>query len=109
MFTKIMHTRVVTLTATPLRDRITTLSVHYFLIIQQPVVNYSLLNVLFFLIMTEENVLCTPTSRDSYERVSHSGPTLPPGFPAQLLFPEGLSSIETLLTNIQVYQIFQNI
>ncbi|XP_043104433.1 dachshund c isoform X1 [Puntigrus tetrazona] len=49
----------------------------------------------------EENVLCTPTSRDSYERVSHSGPTLPPGFPAPLLFPEGLSSIETLLTNIQ--------
>ncbi|KAL0203655.1 hypothetical protein M9458_001673, partial [Cirrhinus mrigala] len=36
-----------------------------------------------------------------YERVSHSGPTLPPGFPAPLLFPEGLSSIETLLTNIQ--------
>uniref|UniRef100_A0A673FE70 Dachshund homolog 1-like n=1 Tax=Sinocyclocheilus rhinocerous TaxID=307959 RepID=A0A673FE70_9TELE len=49
----------------------------------------------------EENVLCTPTSRDSYERVSHSGPTLPPGFHAPLLFPEGLSSIETLLTNVQ--------
>lgn len=49
----------------------------------------------------EESLLCTPTSRESYERVSHPGPTLPPGFPAPLLFPEGLSSIETLLTNIQ--------
>ncbi|KAM9454883.1 dachshund c isoform 3-T3 [Clarias gariepinus] len=49
----------------------------------------------------EESVLCTPTSRETYERVSHTIPTLPPGFPAPLLFPEGLSSIETLLTNIQ--------
>ncbi|XP_072513128.1 dachshund c isoform X2 [Salminus brasiliensis] len=49
----------------------------------------------------EESLLCTPTSRESYERLSHVGPTLPPGFPAPLLFPEGLSSIETLLTNIQ--------
>uniref|UniRef100_A0A8B9JTY2 Dachshund c n=1 Tax=Astyanax mexicanus TaxID=7994 RepID=A0A8B9JTY2_ASTMX len=50
---------------------------------------------------THESLLCTPTSRESYERLSHPGPTLPPGFPAPLLFPEGLSSIETLLTNIQ--------
>ncbi|XP_058236987.1 dachshund c isoform X2 [Hemibagrus wyckioides] len=49
----------------------------------------------------EDSVLCTPTSRETYERVSHTIPTLPPGFPAPLLFPEGLSSIETLLTNIQ--------
>ncbi|KAI4871466.1 hypothetical protein NFI96_015954, partial [Prochilodus magdalenae] len=49
----------------------------------------------------EESMLCTPTSRESYERVSHAGPALPPGFAAPLLFPEGLSSIETLLTNIQ--------
>ncbi|KAL7852435.1 hypothetical protein SRHO_G00182200 [Serrasalmus rhombeus] len=49
----------------------------------------------------EESMLCTPTSRESFERVSHAGPALPPGFPAPLLFPEGLSSIETLLTNIQ--------
>lgn len=55
-----------------------------------------------FIIFTEESVLCTPTSRETYERVSHTIPTLPPGFPAPLLFPEGLSSIETLLTNIQV-------
>ncbi|XP_051558457.1 dachshund c isoform X2 [Myxocyprinus asiaticus] len=49
----------------------------------------------------DENVLCTPASRDNYERVSHPAQTLPSGFPAPLLFPEGLSSIETLLTNIQ--------
>ncbi|XP_062865785.1 dachshund c isoform X2 [Trichomycterus rosablanca] len=49
----------------------------------------------------EERVLCTPTSRETYERVPHTVPTLPPGFPTPLLFPEGLSSIETLLTNIQ--------
>ncbi|XP_030636140.1 dachshund c [Chanos chanos] len=49
----------------------------------------------------EESLLCTPTSRDGYDRVTHAGQTLPPGFPAPLLFPEGLSSIETLLTNIQ--------
>lgn len=55
-----------------------------------------------FIFVAEESVLCTPTSRETYERVSHTIPTLPPGFPAPLLFPEGLSSIETLLTNIQV-------
>ncbi|TRY92715.1 hypothetical protein DNTS_024807 [Danionella cerebrum] len=49
----------------------------------------------------KENILCTPTSQNSYERLSHSGPTLPAAFSAPLLFPEGLSSIETLLTNIQ--------
>lgn len=58
-----------------------------------------------FILVTEENVLCTPTSRETYERVSHAIPTLPPGFPAPLLFPEGLSSIETLLTNIQVHPV----
>ncbi|KAK1889967.1 Dachshund like 2 [Dissostichus eleginoides] len=30
------------------------------------------------------------------------GPALPPGFPAPFLFADGLSSVETLLTNIQV-------
>ncbi|XP_066515746.1 dachshund c isoform X1 [Hoplias malabaricus] len=49
----------------------------------------------------DESMLCTPTSRESYERISHVAPALPAGFPAPLLFPEGLSSIETLLTNIQ--------
>ncbi|XP_016333083.1 dachshund homolog 1-like isoform X4 [Sinocyclocheilus anshuiensis] len=45
--------------------------------------------------------MCTPTARDSYERLSFAGQTLPPGFPSPFLFPDGLSSIETLLTNIQ--------
>lgn len=46
--------------------------------------------------------MCTPTARDSYERLSLAGQALPPGFPSPFLFPDGLSSIETLLTNIQV-------
>lgn len=50
----------------------------------------------------EETPMCTPTARDSYERLSLAGQTLPPGFPSPFLFPDGLSSIETLLTNIQV-------
>ncbi|XP_073701341.1 dachshund d isoform X6 [Garra rufa] len=49
----------------------------------------------------EETPMCTPTARDSYERLSFAGQTLPPGFPSPFLFPDGLSSIETLLTNIQ--------
>ncbi|XP_074551272.1 dachshund d isoform X1 [Halichoeres trimaculatus] len=49
----------------------------------------------------EDNSLCTPTARDSYERLSLAGQALPPGFPSPFLFPDGLSSIETLLTNIQ--------
>ncbi|XP_052462204.1 dachshund homolog 1 isoform X6 [Carassius gibelio] len=49
----------------------------------------------------EETPMCTPTARDCYERLSLAGQTLPPGFPSPFLFPEGLSSIETLLTNIQ--------
>lgn len=36
------------------------------------------------------------------------GQTLPPGFPAPFLFADGLSSVETLLTNIQVWW-FQSI
>ncbi|XP_061917959.1 dachshund homolog 1-like [Entelurus aequoreus] len=49
----------------------------------------------------DDNPMCTPTARDSYERLSLAGQTLPPGFPSPFLFPDGLSSIETLLTNIQ--------
>ncbi|CAJ1079761.1 dachshund d isoform X4 [Xyrichtys novacula] len=49
----------------------------------------------------EDNPMCTPTARDSYERLSLAGQGLPPGFPSPFLFPDGLSSIETLLTNIQ--------
>ncbi|KAL0964128.1 hypothetical protein UPYG_G00319380 [Umbra pygmaea] len=50
----------------------------------------------------DDNPMCTPTARDSYERLSLAGQGLPPGFPSPFLFPDGLSSIETLLTNIQV-------
>ncbi|KAM9486485.1 dachshund d isoform 3-T3 [Clarias gariepinus] len=49
----------------------------------------------------QEAPLCTPTARDSYERLSLASQALPPGFPSPFLFPDGLSSIETLLTNIQ--------
>ncbi|XP_016408947.1 dachshund d isoform X5 [Sinocyclocheilus rhinocerous] len=51
--------------------------------------------------LEKETPMCTPTARDSYERLSLAGQTLPPGFPSPFLFPDGLSSIETLLTNIQ--------
>lgn len=63
------------------------------------IINQSLLLLFFF---AEDNPMCTPTARDSYERLSLAGQTLPPGFPSPFLFPDGLSSIETLLTNIQV-------
>eukprot|EP00063_Salmo_salar_P044422 XP_014019257.1 PREDICTED: dachshund homolog 1 isoform X2 [Salmo salar] len=49
----------------------------------------------------DDNPMCTPTARDSYERLSLAGQGLPPGFPSPFLFPDGLSSIENLLTNIQ--------
>lgn len=59
-------------------------------------------NCLISNFFAEDNSMCTPTARDSYERLSLAGQTLPPGFPSPFLFPDGLSSIETLLTNIQV-------
>ncbi|KAG7463576.1 hypothetical protein MATL_G00178070 [Megalops atlanticus] len=43
----------------------------------------------------------TSLTRDSYERLPRGGQVLPAGFPSAFLFPDGLSSIETLLTNIQ--------
>ncbi|XP_018102781.1 dachshund homolog 1 isoform X2 [Xenopus laevis] len=51
----------------------------------------------------DETLLSTPTARDSFDRHSLSGhgQPLPPGYPSPFLFPDGLSSIETLLTNIQ--------
>ncbi|XP_041937497.1 dachshund c isoform X1 [Alosa sapidissima] len=49
----------------------------------------------------DESHLCPPTLRESYERLPPSSQALQLGFPSPLLFPEGLSSIETLLTNIQ--------
>ncbi|KAE8626088.1 hypothetical protein XENTR_v10006498 [Xenopus tropicalis] len=51
----------------------------------------------------DETPLSTPTARDSFDKLSLSGhgQHLPPGYPSPFLFPDGLSSIETLLTNIQ--------
>ncbi|KAM3935616.1 dachshund homolog 1 isoform 4-T4 [Leptodactylus fuscus] len=51
----------------------------------------------------DETPLSTPTARDSFDKLTLSGhgQPLPPGFPSPFLFPDGLSSIETLLTNIQ--------
>ncbi|XP_051881971.1 dachshund homolog 1-like isoform X2 [Pristis pectinata] len=49
----------------------------------------------------DEVLISNPTARDCFEKLSLAGQHLPPGFPAPFLFPDGLSSIETLLTNIQ--------
>nr|XP_033804287.1 dachshund homolog 1 isoform X2 [Geotrypetes seraphini] len=51
----------------------------------------------------DETPLSIPTTRDCFDKLSLSGhgQPLPPGFPSPFLFPDGLSSIETLLTNIQ--------
>uniref|UniRef100_UPI00398E7F31 dachshund a isoform X5 n=1 Tax=Pristiophorus japonicus TaxID=55135 RepID=UPI00398E7F31 len=48
-----------------------------------------------------ETQLVMPTIRTSIEKFHMAGQALPPGFPAPFLFADGLSSIETLLTNIQ--------
>ncbi|XP_030422231.1 dachshund homolog 1 isoform X1 [Gopherus evgoodei] len=51
----------------------------------------------------DETPLSTPTTRDSLDKLSLTGMGnhYRPGFPSPFLFPDGLSSIETLLTNIQ--------
>ncbi|XP_055499858.1 dachshund a isoform X2 [Leucoraja erinacea] len=49
----------------------------------------------------DETQLVMPTIRTSIEKFHMAGQVLPPGFPAPFLFADGLSSIETLLTNIQ--------
>ncbi|KAM4048504.1 dachshund homolog 1 isoform 7-T7 [Anomaloglossus baeobatrachus] len=61
------------------------------------------LNSLDWATIEDETPLSTPTARDSFDKLSLSGhgQPLPPGFPSPFLFPDGLSSIETLLTNIQ--------
>ncbi|XP_019466371.1 dachshund homolog 1 [Meleagris gallopavo] len=58
---------------------------------------------MFQLWESDETPLSTPTARDSLDKLSLTGhgQPLPPGFPSPFLFPDGLSSIETLLTNIQ--------
>ncbi|XP_069469039.1 dachshund homolog 2 isoform X2 [Ambystoma mexicanum] len=49
----------------------------------------------------EEIQIAIPIMKPSLEKVQLSGQALPPGFPAPFLFADGLSSVETLLTNIQ--------
>ncbi|XP_053130088.1 dachshund homolog 2 isoform X9 [Hemicordylus capensis] len=49
----------------------------------------------------EEVQIAIPIMKPSLDKVQLAGQTLPPGFPAPFLFADGLSSVETLLTNIQ--------
>ncbi|XP_034279923.1 dachshund homolog 2 isoform X2 [Pantherophis guttatus] len=49
----------------------------------------------------EEVQIAIPILKPTLEKVQLAGQTLPPGFPAPFLFADGLSSVETLLTNIQ--------
>ncbi|KAG8448403.1 hypothetical protein GDO86_015482, partial [Hymenochirus boettgeri] len=45
--------------------------------------------------------IAIPIIKPGLDKVQLTGQTLPPGFPAPFLFADGLSSVETLLTNIQ--------
>ncbi|XP_036444946.1 dachshund a isoform X2 [Colossoma macropomum] len=49
----------------------------------------------------DEAQLALPMLKPGFEKLPLSTQTLPPGFPAPFLFADGLSSVETLLTNIQ--------
>nr|XP_056715501.1 dachshund homolog 2 isoform X4 [Euleptes europaea] len=49
----------------------------------------------------EEVQIAIPIMKPTLEKVQLAGQALPPGFPAPFLFADGLSSVETLLTNIQ--------
>ncbi|XP_073445985.1 dachshund homolog 2 isoform X5 [Dendrobates tinctorius] len=49
----------------------------------------------------DEIQIAIPIIKPTLEKVHLVGQTLPPGFPAPFLFADGLSSVETLLTNIQ--------
>lgn len=52
--------------------------------------------------LSDEAQLALPLLKSGFDKIPLSAQTLPPGFPAPFLFTEGLSSVETLLTNIQV-------
>ncbi|XP_036444945.1 dachshund a isoform X1 [Colossoma macropomum] len=52
----------------------------------------------------DEAQLALPMLKPGFEKLPLSTQTLPPGFPAPFLFADGLSSVETLLTNIQAAQ-----
>ncbi|XP_056586611.1 dachshund a [Triplophysa dalaica] len=45
--------------------------------------------------------IALPVQKPGFEKLPLGSQTLPPGFPAPFLFTDGLSSVETLLTNIQ--------
>uniref|UniRef100_A0A8D0HB85 Dachshund family transcription factor 2 n=1 Tax=Sphenodon punctatus TaxID=8508 RepID=A0A8D0HB85_SPHPU len=49
----------------------------------------------------EEVQITIPIMKPTLEKVQLASQALPPGFPAPFLFADGLSSVETLLTNIQ--------
>ncbi|XP_078544590.1 dachshund homolog 2 isoform X4 [Lissotriton helveticus] len=49
----------------------------------------------------EEIQIAIPIMKPNLDKVQLAGQALPPGFPAPFLFADGLSSVETLLTNIQ--------
>ncbi|XP_048369979.1 dachshund homolog 2 isoform X3 [Sphaerodactylus townsendi] len=49
----------------------------------------------------EEVQIAIPIMKPTLEKVQLAGQALPPGFPTPFLFADGLSSVETLLTNIQ--------
>lgn len=63
---------------------------------------YYFLTFLPYLVFTEEVQIAIPIMKPTLEKVQLAGQALPPGFPAPFLFADGLSSVETLLTNIQV-------
>nr|XP_055035674.1 dachshund a isoform X2 [Misgurnus anguillicaudatus] len=49
----------------------------------------------------DEAQLALPIQKQGFEKLPLGSQQLPPGFPAPFLFGDGLSSVETLLTNIQ--------
>ncbi|XP_016130423.1 dachshund homolog 2 isoform X2 [Sinocyclocheilus grahami] len=49
----------------------------------------------------DEAQLALPMQKPGFEKLPLGTQTLPPGFPAPFLFADGLSSVDTLLTNIQ--------
>ncbi|XP_063287927.1 dachshund homolog 2 isoform X1 [Pelobates fuscus] len=55
-----------------------------------------------FSMMSDDDIQITiPLIKPALDKVQLAGQSLPPGFPAPFLFADGLSSVETLLTNIQ--------
>ncbi|XP_041111595.1 dachshund a isoform X1 [Polyodon spathula] len=59
------------------------------------------INVKKILKEKDETQLVLPMMKPSFDKLPLTGQTLPPGFPGPFLFADGLSSVETLLTNIQ--------